>query len=489
MTRLAAAQTNLFSPRRNVTMSVQDRHGGFGPHLAIQREGAGPSSPAAPNLIRGVVSSPGEPLDPRLRAVMEPQLGYDFSGVRVHTDTPAAQSAQAIAANAYTAGDHIVFGAGRFDPWSASGQRLVAHELAHVIQQADGPVAGRAIDGDVSLSTPDDPFERAAATLSRYAMQTDAAAGSVRGPVAPLPLRSPGPGPLAVQRDWTSAGSIAGIIGAALAGAALIVAALAWLKPKNPNATAQGVAMQPNPFTFQATGTAPSTPEEKKKYQSAQEGPPRVNKVLELKTDDDNDTSFNLQRSTDGSSIIGASIIPGETKGYQGGYNSSIAAVNFSAMQTYPPPADASAAASQPAPAAPSATPAATATPVANDGGAGGASSTPAAPAAPAPQIAREIIHFSGTNARSGEPTQTFAGEVLVTGDDQVTCTRCDVLNGIGYAEHSGAMGLVSYEKKAPPRASLVGPGSSSPEEDPGPHLPSLKDILPFNKPMTGGGA
>jgi Domain of unknown function (DUF4157) len=61
--------------------------------------------------------------------------GHDFSRVRVHTDAHAAASASAVGARAYTVGDHIVFGAGRFSPATPTGRRLLAHELTHVLQQ------------------------------------------------------------------------------------------------------------------------------------------------------------------------------------------------------------------------------------------------------------------------------------------------------------------------------------------------------------------
>ena len=66
---------------------------------------------------------------------MEKRFGYDFSGVRVHTDSLAAQSASLINAHAYTAGSHIVFAESQFDPARPEGRRLIAHELAHVVQQ------------------------------------------------------------------------------------------------------------------------------------------------------------------------------------------------------------------------------------------------------------------------------------------------------------------------------------------------------------------
>jgi hypothetical protein len=66
---------------------------------------------------------------------MERRLGHDFSRVRVHHDLQAAESSRAVDAHAYTVGQHIVFGAGRYDPATREGQRLLAHELTHVVQQ------------------------------------------------------------------------------------------------------------------------------------------------------------------------------------------------------------------------------------------------------------------------------------------------------------------------------------------------------------------
>jgi len=73
---------------------------------------------------------------------MEPRFGHDFSQVRVHTDGRAAESAGEVGARAYTLGEHIVFGPGGFSPGPTSSQRLVAHELAHVVQQRESPRLG-----------------------------------------------------------------------------------------------------------------------------------------------------------------------------------------------------------------------------------------------------------------------------------------------------------------------------------------------------------
>src|SRR5207344_1937947 len=82
------------------------------------------------NLLQAL--GPGQPLGPATRAYFEPRFGYDFSQVRVHSDTRAAESARSVNALAYTLGSNVVFGAGQYAPASSAGQRLLAHELAHV---------------------------------------------------------------------------------------------------------------------------------------------------------------------------------------------------------------------------------------------------------------------------------------------------------------------------------------------------------------------
>ncbi len=81
------------------------------------------------------ISRPGTRLDPKTSNFMASRFGADFSQVRVHTDSEAAQSAAAMGAKAYTVGSDIVFGAGQFNPGNESGRHLLAHELTHVIQQ------------------------------------------------------------------------------------------------------------------------------------------------------------------------------------------------------------------------------------------------------------------------------------------------------------------------------------------------------------------
>jgi hypothetical protein len=107
--------------------------------LQMKEAGSTSAAPAtAPPAVQSALSMPGHPLDAGTRAYMEPRFGADFSGVRVHTDGQAAESAQAINARAYTVGRDVVFGAGQYAPQTGAGKRLLAHELAHVVQQQLG---------------------------------------------------------------------------------------------------------------------------------------------------------------------------------------------------------------------------------------------------------------------------------------------------------------------------------------------------------------
>jgi hypothetical protein len=86
-------------------------------------------------LVEDVLSSPGQPLEPKIRSWYESRLGFDFSGVRIHLGPRAAASARTMHAYAYTVGSDIVFDSGRYAPEMQEGQRLLVHELAHVVQQ------------------------------------------------------------------------------------------------------------------------------------------------------------------------------------------------------------------------------------------------------------------------------------------------------------------------------------------------------------------
>jgi len=89
----------------------------------------------APASVERVLTCSGKPLEPALRQDMEERFGHDFSRVRVHLGVSAEQSAQDLNAKAYAVGHNIVFGPGRYAPEMYEGRRLIAHELAHTLQQ------------------------------------------------------------------------------------------------------------------------------------------------------------------------------------------------------------------------------------------------------------------------------------------------------------------------------------------------------------------
>jgi outer membrane protein OmpA-like peptidoglycan-associated protein len=104
---------------------------------------------SAPPIVHDVLRSPGQPLDYGTRGFMETRFGRDFSDVSVHSNALAATSARAVNALAYTVGRHIVFGESRYAPQSSAGQRLLAHELTHIVQQSNPDNTGPWLQRDV----------------------------------------------------------------------------------------------------------------------------------------------------------------------------------------------------------------------------------------------------------------------------------------------------------------------------------------------------
>jgi len=137
---------------------------------------------------REVVRGPGQPLATPLRADMENRFGADFSTVRVHADDAARSSAADLGARAYTSGEHVVLGDGDAD------RPTLAHELAHILQQRQGPVAGTR-HGDFSLSDAADVDERAAEATAHRALS-----GAAPDREAPGPTDGPHSGTPSVQR-------------------------------------------------------------------------------------------------------------------------------------------------------------------------------------------------------------------------------------------------------------------------------------------------
>jgi Domain of unknown function (DUF4157)/Transglycosylase SLT domain len=140
--------------------SVADRvmSGSSAPAERLSMKPAGTGSVGgmtAPPIVDEVLRSSGEPLPAQAREFMEPRFGHDFSQVRVHAGSRAAEAASALDATAFAAGRHIVFGENRFAPHTGSGRRLLAHELTHVVQQGGG-----ASPGGIVQRQPDPAAER-----------------------------------------------------------------------------------------------------------------------------------------------------------------------------------------------------------------------------------------------------------------------------------------------------------------------------------------
>jgi len=121
----------------------------------------------APPIVEEAMASGGGSLPDGLRADMEQRFGHDFGRVRLRTHARAAESAAAVGARAYTVGPDVLFAAGEYAPDTHAGRRLIAHELAHVVQQD----AARAPNGraGITIGAVDDPLEREAETAAQPA--------------------------------------------------------------------------------------------------------------------------------------------------------------------------------------------------------------------------------------------------------------------------------------------------------------------------------
>lgn len=120
-------------------------------------------SPIAPPIVTEVLNSFGQPLDFVTREFMEPRFNHSFANVRVHTDGRAAESARAVNALAFTVGRDVVFGAGQYAPQTREGQKLLAHELTHVVQQQG---AGYGASGALEVGAAEDAAEIESDTMA-----------------------------------------------------------------------------------------------------------------------------------------------------------------------------------------------------------------------------------------------------------------------------------------------------------------------------------
>jgi len=135
----------------------------------LQRKSEGSrQATGVPSTVHEVLRSDRRPLEASTRAFMESHFGRDFSHVRIHTDESAGTSACAVDARAYTVGADIVFGPGEYRPHEATGQKLLAHELAHTVQQAH--FSGAAPQASLEIGPADTPLEREADRAAEQVM-------------------------------------------------------------------------------------------------------------------------------------------------------------------------------------------------------------------------------------------------------------------------------------------------------------------------------
>ncbi|HUB35039.1 MAG TPA: DUF4157 domain-containing protein, partial [Bryobacteraceae bacterium] len=124
----------------------------------------GGAAAAHPAAVRNQLSG-GRPLEGGIRSRMETAFGFDFSHVRIHTDTRASQLNQELNARAFTIGHDVAFGSGEFRPGTLAGDALLAHELAHVVQQNGGSHGA-----EPAAASPDHAYEEDASHSAAGAM-------------------------------------------------------------------------------------------------------------------------------------------------------------------------------------------------------------------------------------------------------------------------------------------------------------------------------
>ncbi len=151
-TRMAAVN----GERNEAAASLRNR-------LAVMRKADGKASPAA------IPESGGGPLPGGVRSKMEPRLGADLSSVRMHTSGESAEAATSLGARAFTVGQDVHFNAGEFAPGTREGDKLIAHELTHVVQGQRSGIQrkaehddAQAAAGEAEVSHPDEPAEKEA---------------------------------------------------------------------------------------------------------------------------------------------------------------------------------------------------------------------------------------------------------------------------------------------------------------------------------------
>ncbi len=164
-----AAQTPASEPTRPLG-NLQQRVGNRAiQRLLAQRSAVGPAE--VDDEIAGRINrkrGSGLPLDSAVQKQMSESTGGDFSQVKVHTDPEADTLNHQLGAKAFTTGQDVFFRAGEYQPQASAGQKLLAHELTHVVQQSQGTSSA---SGPMKVNAPGDVFEQ----------QADAVANAVTG--------------------------------------------------------------------------------------------------------------------------------------------------------------------------------------------------------------------------------------------------------------------------------------------------------------------
>ena len=161
---------------------------------------AAPAGDGALGLRAG--RGPGRPLEPAVRSLMEAAFGASLAGVRVHTGAHARQATRQLGGAAFTAGDDLFFAAGRYDPHSHGGRRLLAHELAHVLQQEHG----RRRPDPLAATTPGDRYEREARRVADLVVGN----GIGGGPIGPNRRDASMAGQARVRERWRGPAALLG---------------------------------------------------------------------------------------------------------------------------------------------------------------------------------------------------------------------------------------------------------------------------------------
>jgi hypothetical protein len=414
--RKSASHTKLVSKHDNTRSHAGpvEGQGSLGTHICVQREANGLGvQPHAPALVRDVLNTPGQPLDAETRSVMEPRFGYDFSGVRVHADAKADQSAKSVSANAYTAGSHMAFASGRYAPSSRGGQQLIAHELTHVVQQASGPVASTQVAEGLSVSHPQDRFEREARSSSiSLGSGVSIGSGSKRS-LTDLPMKQPAASQTSIQRadsDLSAAQSRgaakaavtsadAGVASAAFGGLSAVFGGIGLIAAFQSAAAGERQAdaaeyQAAGGFTFDSYNFGPfnhegqTIPQPGKDKQGgpdegADELPPIP--LIQVVAGDANEAVVELTLRSNGKDILGGIIEQSDSRGYGGGPRGASGNLVFTGTNQ-----------------------------LANAG-----------------DVSIVAIHFRGTNHPAGKPVQRFHGRIVLGANGVVYRVECSHTSGM----------------------------------------------------------